>query len=409
MATTSPLDGPQGAEREVRFWPMRDLAGLDFDPLLAELLANDPVTRIRLPQGEGDAWLVTRYRDVQFVSNDPRFSRKAVRGRSVTRVAPHFIPLDQAVNFFDPPEHTRVRRTVAKAFAARRMRALQPRVQQLADELLDAVERHGPPADLVAMLHAPFPLAALSTLMGVPPEDWPRIDDWTERVLSAARGRQDSDRAKAEMGAYYADLLRHRLAEPREDLVSTLARAVREEQATEEEMAATAVLIHSSGIHAVRNNSANMVYALLTHPRQLDRLRADRSLLPQAVEELLRFIPHRNGVGLSRIAVADVEVGGVLIREGDAVYVSYLSANRDPAVFADPDALDFDRQHNPHLAFGHGPHHCLGASLARMESQMMLAGLLDRFPELRLAVPVEQVRWRASALIRGPVALPVTW
>nr|WP_324616739.1 cytochrome P450 [Streptomyces sp. XY332] len=152
-----------------------------------------------------------------------------------------------------------------------------------------------------------------------------------------------------------------------------------------------------------------MVYALLTHPAHLARLRTEPELVPQAVEELLRYIPHRNAVGLARIALEDVEVGGVLIRAGEPVYVSYLTANRDQDVFADPDRLDFDRVHNPHVSFGYGPHFCPASTLARMESEILLRSLWDRFPSLRLAVPEGELAWEQGALIRGPEKLPVTW
>jgi biflaviolin synthase len=152
-----------------------------------------------------------------------------------------------------------------------------------------------------------------------------------------------------------------------------------------------------------------MVYTLLTHPRLWDRVRAEPALLPRAVEELLRFIPHKNGLGQPRIATEDVEVGGVLIRAGEAVYVSYVTANWDEEVFADPGRVDIDRSEVPHLAFGHGPHYCMAPALARMESEVLLAALVERVPGLRLAVPVEQVPWPTRCLIRGPVELPVAW
>ncbi|MFJ8623349.1 cytochrome P450 [Kitasatospora sp. NPDC093550] len=393
----------------VHFWAPPDLPGLTFDPMLARLLHEEPVSRIRLPNGEGHAWLVTRHEDVKFVSVDPRFSRQAVVGRPVTRLAPHFIPLDGAVGFADPPDHTRMRRVVAKAFTARSMRRLHDRAQDLVEGLLDTLERHGPPADLVAHLHRPFPLAMVSELMGVPAEDRDEMAAWSETVISAAHGREASERAKAELAAYFTALLARRRTDPREDLTSVLAEATDAGVLAEHEAVALAGLVQISGAHAVRNNSANMVYALLTRPAHLARLRAEPALLPQAVEELLRYIPHRNAVGLSRIALEDVEVGGVLIPAGEAVYVSYLTANRDPQVFADPEELDFDRTDNPHLAFGHGPHYCPGAALARMESEIILGSLWRRFPRLRLAVPEEQLRWQRGALIRGPEALPVAW
>ncbi|MFJ9431968.1 cytochrome P450 [Streptomyces sp. NPDC101490] len=399
-----PADTPH-----VHFWAVPDLTGLDFDPLLAKLLHEDPVTRVRLPHGEGHAWLVTRYEDVKFVSVDPRFSRQAVWGRSVTRVAPHFIPMEGAVGFADPPDHTRMRRVVARAFGARALRSLREHAQNVMDGLLDRVEEEGAPADLMELVNRPFPLAVVSELMGVPEGDRPLMAHWSDTIISAAAGRETSERAKSDMGRYFTELVGRSHGTGKETLAAVLADAVDEDTLTEHEAVGLAVLIQIGGAHAVRNNSANMVYALLTHPEHLARLRADPALVPHAVDELLRYIPHRNAVGLSRIALEDVDVGGVTIPAGEPVYVSYLTANRDPDVFPDPDRLDFDRGYNPHVAFGHGPHYCPGSALARIESEILVESLWGRFPDLRLAVPENQLRWQRGALIRGPETLPVTW
>ncbi|MFI5829118.1 cytochrome P450 [Streptomyces sp. NPDC051578] len=396
-------------ERSVHFWAPPDLPGLTFDPLLARLLHEEPVARVTLPHGRGDAWLVTRYDDVRFVSVDPRFGRRAVMGRDITRLAPHFIPMDGAVGVCDPPDHTRMRRVVARAFTSRSLSRLRAYAQQVMDGLLDRMEEHGGPLDLVAHLNRPFPLAMVGALLGVPEEDRPRMARWTDTILSAARGREASERAKAEMADYFRRPPVREGSGAGEDLRGALADAVGEGVLSPDEAVGLAVLVQIGGAHAVRNNSANMVYALLTHPAHLARLRAEPELVPQAVEELLRYIPHRNAVGLARIALEDVEVGGVLIRAGEPVYVSYLTANRDPDVFADPDRLDFDRVHNPHVSFGHGPHFCPASTLARMESEIMLRSLWGRFPGLRLAVAEHELAWERGALIRGPEKLPVTW
>ncbi|MFD0266375.1 cytochrome P450 [Streptomyces sp. NPDC127106] len=416
---------PTTTESPIHFWSPPDLPGLEFDPFLSRMLHEEPVSRIRLPNGAGHAWLVTRHADVRLVSADPRFSRRAVLGRDVTRVAPHFIPMDGATAFADPPDHTRMRRVVAGAFTARSMRRLRDRAQQVLDGLLDEMERHGSPADLVAHVARPFPQAMVSELMGVPARDRESMAHWTDGILSAAAGRTASERAKAALADRFAALIGAARRAPaarlphqvpadgdarREQLVDVLADGVEAGTIGFDEAVGLAVLIQIGGTHAVRNNSANMVYALLTHPHQLARLRAEPALVPRAVDELLRYIPHRNAVGLARIALEDVEVGGVTIPAGDAVYVSYLSANRDPEVFADPERLDLDRDDAAsHLAFAHGPHYCPGATLARLESEVLLATLWDRFPGLRLAVPEDELRWQRGVLIRGPEELPVRW
>ncbi|MGW4348737.1 cytochrome P450 [Streptomyces sp. NPDC004690] len=392
----------------VRHWPARDLSGVDFDPVLAELMEEGPVTRIELPNGEGWAWLVTRMEDVRVVANDPRFSREAVMDRQVTRLAPHFIPSRGAVGFLDPPDHNRLRRSVAPAFTARGVERVRDSSRRMLDEMVTELIAAGPPADLTSAVLSPFPIAVICELMGVPAADRHGMHTWTQLILSSAHGAEVSERAKEEMGAYFAELIDARADSTEEDVASLLGAAVGRREITLEEAVGLAVLLQIGG-EAVTNNSGQMFYLLLTRPELADRLRADRAIRPQAIDELLRYIPHRNAVGLSRIALEDVEIQGVRIRAGDAVYVSYLAANRDPEVFADPEEIDFTRSPNPHVAFGFGPHYCPGGQLARMESELLVDALLDRLPGLRLSVPPGQVPFKKGALIRGPEALPVTW
>ncbi|MDG9715650.1 cytochrome P450 [Streptomyces sp. DH24] len=392
----------------VRNWPALDLPGTDFDPVLRELMAEGPVTRIKLPNGEGWAWLVTRHDDVRLVTNDPRFGREAVMDRQVTRLAPHFIPARGAVGFLDPPDHTRLRRTVAAAFTARGVERVRERSRRMLEELVDAMLSQGPPADLTTAVLGPFPIAVICELMGVPAADREAMHTWTQLILSSAHGADVSERAKQEMSAYFSDLIGLREDSTGEDVASLLGAAVGRREVTLDEAVGLAVLLQIGG-EAVTNNSGQMFHVLLTRPELAERLRAEPEIRPRAIDELLRWIPHRNAVGLSRIALEDVEIRGVRIRAGDAVYVSYLAANRDPEVFADPDAIDFSRSPNPHVSFGFGPHYCPGAMLARLESELLVGTLLDRVPGLRLAVPPEEVPFKKGALIRGPEALPVTW
>ncbi|MEV6940540.1 cytochrome P450 [Streptomyces sp. NPDC051172] len=392
----------------IRHWPALDLTGVDFDPVLAELMREGPVTRIQLPNGEGWAWLVTRYDDVRMVTNDPRFSREAVMDQPVTRLAPHFIPQRGAVGFLDPPDHTRLRRSVAAAFTAKGVERVRERSRRLLDELVDELLQDGPPADLTAAVLSPFPIAVICELMGVPAADRHGMHTWTQLILSSSHGAKVSEKAKNEMSAYFADLIGLREGSSDEDVTSLLGAAVGREEITLEEAVGLAVLLQIGG-EAVTNNSGQMFYLLLTRPDLAERLRAEPEIRPQAIDELLRYIPHRNAVGLSRIAREDVEISGVRIRAGDPIYVSYLAANRDPDVFPDPETIDFTRAPNPHVSFGFGPHYCPGGMLARLESQLLVDALLDRVPGLKLAVPPGQVPFKKGALIRGPEALPVTW
>ncbi|MFI9757354.1 cytochrome P450 [Streptomyces sp. NPDC051963] len=392
----------------VRHWPALDLSGVDFDPVLGQLMDEGPVTRIQLPNGEGWAWLVTRYDDVRMVTNDPRFSREAVMDRQVTRLAPHFIPARGAVGFLDPPDHTRLRRSVAAAFTAKGVERVREKSRRLLDELIDELVQDGPPADLTATVLSPFPIAVICELMGVPAADRHGMHTWTQLILSSSHGADVSEKAKNEMGAYFADLIGRREGSAGEDVTSLLGAAVGKGEVTLEEAVGLAVLLQIGG-EAVTNNSGQMFYILLTRPDLAARLRAEPEIRPQAIDELLRYIPHRNAVGLSRIAMEDVGIKGVRIRAGDAIYVSYLSANRDPDVFPQPEMIDFARNPNPHVSFGFGPHYCPGGMLARLESQLLVDALLDRLPGLKLAVPPREVPFKKGALIRGPEALPVTW
>jgi biflaviolin synthase len=389
-------------------WPAADLTGTEFDPVLGELMRDGPVARIRLPSGEGWAWLVTRYDDVRRVTNDPRFSREAVMDHPVTRLAPHFVPDPAAAGFLDPPDHTRLRRTVAAALTAKGVERVRARARVMLDELVDELLQDGPPADLTSAVLGPFPIAVICELMGVPAADRHDLHAWTQQILSSAYGREVGERAKREMRAYFADLIGRRGNSTAEDVASLLGAAVVPGEVTLEEAVGLAVLLQISG-EAVTSNSGQIFYLLLTRPEPAERLRCEPETRSRAIDELLRYIPHRNAVGLSRIAREDVDIGGVRIRAGDPVYVSYLAANRDPDVFPDPETIDFSRDPNPHLSFGFGPHCCPGGQLARLEIELLVDALLDRIPDLRLAVPPEDVPFKKGALIRGPEALPVTW
>ncbi|NXY98909.1 cytochrome P450 [Streptomyces sp. BR123] len=404
-----PGKGPD-TDETVHFWSLDDFEALEFDPFLHDRLKEGRAARIQLPFGQGSAWLMSRYRDVKAATTDPRFSREELVGRSVTASSPHAIASQKAsLNYADPPRLNNMRRVVARAFTGKAMNRLRPTVQKTLDGLLDTMEQHGSPADLVEHLHGPLPLAAVADLLGMPQEMRAGMTSWANVAMTPGPAPAQSVDALKTVRETVVALLDMRRKKHSDDLGGVLTAAAEAGEITDDEAVSLATAILVSGAHAVRNNSANMVYALLTHPQHLERLRTERQLIPQAVDELLRFIPHRSGVGLPRIATRDVEIAGVSIKAGEAVYSSYLAANRDPEVFPDPDTLDFDRGPIAHMAFGNGPHHCVGSMLARMESELMLATLLDRYPRLALAVPPEQIEWQAGGLIRGPKSLPVSW
>ncbi|MGW0813125.1 cytochrome P450 [Streptomyces viridiviolaceus] len=392
----------------VRDWPSAGLDGTDFDPALAELMREGPVTLVGLPDGEGRAWLVTGYDDVRLVTDDPRFARAPVMARQLARPAPHFVPELGAVGLLDPPDHIRPRRTVAAAFTARGVERVRERARGILGELVDAMLRAGPPADLTEAVLSPFPIAVTCELMGVPAADRHSLRTWTRLVLSSPQGAGVSERAERAMHAYFADLIGSREDSTDEDVTSLLGAAVGRGEVTSEEAVGLAVLLQT-GCEAVTDSSGQMFYTLLTRRELLERLRSEPENRPRAVDELLRWIPHRNAVGPSHTALEDVELHGVRIRAGDAVHVSYPAANRDPEVFPHPDEIDVSRSPNPHLAFGFGPHYCPGGMLARLESELLVDTLLDRVPGMRLAVPPGDVPFKKGTLIRGPEALPVTW
>lgn len=404
---TSALSG-EAPPPPVRDWPALDLDGTDFDPVLAELMREGPLTRIRLPFGEGWAWLATRYEDVKLVTNDPRFSRAEVPRRQVTRLAPNFAPRPGSLAWADQPEHNRLRKAVAGAFTVSAMKRLRPRAQEILDELVDGVVRDGPPADLVERVLEPFPITVVSELMGVPPADQERVHAWTRQIISTSGGAEAAERAKQGLYGWIGETVRARAASPAEDVYTLLGAAVARGDVTLEEAVGLAGPLQIGG-EAVTHHSGQMLYLILTRPELTHRMRALPDARGPVLDELLRYIPHRSTVGLARIALEDVELSGHLVRAGEPVYVSYLAANRDPDAFPDPDTIHPDRDPNPHLAFGNGPHYCTGAVLARLQTEVLLDTLLDRLPGLRLAVPPEQVLWRHKTMIRGPRTLPVTW
>ncbi|MEV6250356.1 cytochrome P450 [Streptomyces sp. NPDC051742] len=388
-----------------------DLPALDFDPFLRTSLLEAPVRRIRLPHGEGECWLVTSYDLVRFVTSDRRFSRD-ITGRPIPKMTRHAIPLDRAVSFVDPPGHARVRAAVAPAFSSTAMDRLRPRMQELLDALVDRLLLRRQPADLVRDITSPFPLAVIGLVMGVPEADQAQVREWADTLLTRASDEQAAQRAervKRDSRAYFLRLARLRRDDPRDDTMTTLVGAMDRGAIDEEELLALATLIGLNGWHAVCNNVSNMLYALLTTEDLWDRLCAEPHAVPQAVDELLRWVPHKHGVGQPRIATEDVRVGEALVREGEYVYVSYVAANWDERVYPQAGDIDFDRQGPRHLAFGNGPHFCVGPLLARMEAEVLLSTLTARLPTLRLSVPHDRVPWQTDILIRGPRTLPVTW
>jgi cytochrome P450 len=393
---------------EAQAYPFGLVEGLTPHPQYARLRDQPGLARVRMPYG-GEAWLATRYDDSRQVLGDPRFSRAAAAGRDSPRARP-LIDVPQVILSMDPPEHTRLRRLVAKAFTARRVELLRSRVVQIVDELLDTMVGAGPPADLARLVAWPTPMMVISELLGVPADRWADLRRWTERTLALGAGtsvEQITD-ARARLMEYLAGLAAERRRQPSDDLIGALVVARDEGDAlSEDELVRLVMALLIAGHETTANQIGNFAYLLLSERDRWSRLaEAGPEAVPAAIEELLRYTPMAMSADFARIATEDVEVGGQVVRAGDAVLVQIHSADRDAAVFRDADELDLTREPNPHIAFGHGVHHCLGAPLARMELQVVFETLVKRLPGLRLAADVE---WVSDRLVRGARGLTVAW
>jgi cytochrome P450 len=352
--------------------------------------------------------LATRHADVRLVLGDARFGRAAAVGRDEPRTRPE---APGGILSMDPPDHTRLRRLVAKAFTARRVEQLRPRTQEIADDLVDHLVAGGAPADLVDRFALPLPVTVICELLGVPVDDRHLFQDWANTLLStSSKTAEQIGQAYGEFAGYLARLIAVRRTDLRDDLLSALITARDEhDKLSEGELVEMCITLLTAGHETTASQIPNMVYVLLRRPAALDQLRDKPELIPAAVEELMRWIPLTDGATFARYAKEDTEVGGVLVRAGEPVLAVLVAANRDPSVFPEPDEIDFTRAELPHVGFGHGVHHCLGAPLARLELQVALSTLLRRLPGLRLAVPEDEVPWKPGRLVRAPLHLPVAW
>ena len=384
-------------------------------PAYAWLREHAPVHRTTLPSGV-EAWLVTRYADARQALADARLSKNpGHHGQSSGRTG---IPGERGADLMthllniDPPDHTRLRRLVSKAFTPRTVATFEPRVREITDRLIDGFAANGS-ADLIHEFAFPLPIYAICDLLGVPEEDQDDFRDWAGLMIRHGGGpRGGVARAVKKMRAYLAELIHRKRADLGDDLISELIRASDHgEHLTENEAAAMAFILLFAGFETTVNLIGNGLYALLTHPEQRAQLQAsldrgETALLATAVEELLRY---DGPVELAtwRYATTALSIGGQDIAVGDPVLVVLAGADRDPSRFDQPDLLDLTRRDNPHLGFGHGIHYCVGAPLARLEAQYALAALLTRLPDLALAAAPADLRWRGGLIMRGLRQLPV--
>jgi cytochrome P450 PksS len=384
-------------------------------PALAALRATTPIAKGKQVPPYGDAWTVTRYADVLTVLKDARFSvepRRLAGGNPFERwwMPRTFRLISEGMLNKDDPDHYRLRTLVHKAFTPRLIEALQSHIEQITDDLLNDLEKRDS-VDLVRDLALPLPLAVISHMLGVPEKDRLKFHHMTHRmmltgstgIMGALRGVFGMHR----MMGFLDSLLQLRRREPDNGLITALVAAEQTgDRLSSDELLAMIFLLLLAGHETTVNLIGSGMLALLDNPEQMQRLIEQPALADSAVEELLRYT---NPVqfGASRIALEDVELGGVNIDKSSVVVAMLSSANRDEAVFTDPEKLDIGRDPNRHLAFGIGIHFCLGAPLARMEGCIAFNKFLQRFPNVRLAVPREQISWRASPVFRGLNALPV--
>jgi cytochrome P450 len=393
---------------ELPVFPFDTPAELDAEPEYARLRREDPVPRVRLVAG-GEAYLASRYEDVRRVLSDPVFSRAATSdpGAAVlrpTRRNPYLMVS------LDAPEHTRIRRLVARAFTTRSVEQLRPRVEQIVNELIDAMQERPQPVDFVAAFAEPLPALVISEMVGTPPGDAHMVRRWLDISLSVTAYTPEEMRIAGEqMFDYLGELIAAKRAQPGEDLLTRMIQARdQEDKLSEPELVTNAYLLLSAGYETTASLLANALFTLERHPEQWVAMREDPSLIPGAVEEMLRYVRIAKGV-LERIATQEVELSGVKVPAGSTVIALHYSANRDEASVPDPDRFDIARESVQHLTFGAGIHHCLGAALARLELCVAFEGLLRRLPRLRPAVPASEVEWKHGLLTRSPVTLPVTW
>jgi cytochrome P450 len=390
-------------------------------PLFAQARAAGPLTPLpgafSLP-GQ-TVWLVTRWEEaVQALKDDARFTVDPSRiGAGAPRMqrpesgrAGRGFFGGRSMISVDEPDHRRLRSLVSRAFTPRYIESLRPRVEALADALLDRVQPQGA-MDLVADFAYPLPINVISDMLGVPAGERDQLRAWSEAIAGGAAGAADPARfAKlSAFGEYTARLVAEKRRRPQDDLVSQLAQIEEAgDRLDEDELLAMVGLLIFAGHETTSNLIGNGALALLDHPAQMARLHADPGLIPQAVEELLRYCAPVMSPA-PRFATEDTTLGGQPVRRGDALMVVLASADRDAAQFRDPEDLEIARALNRHIAFGQGIHFCLGAPLARLEGQIAFATLLRRLPDLRLAIPRADVRWRGGLNLRGLAALPVAF
>lgn len=363
------------------------------------------------------AWLLTRHEDVRAVLGDANLfssaslARHADPASAPTETGPageqRFVDAASFMVGQDPPEHTRLRRLLTPEFTMRRMRALEPRVRAVVDDVLDGMQDAGPPIDLVTSFALPIPSLVICELLGVPYSDRESFQRLSSVQLQLAASKKEQTEAFRALRSYMSDLVNRHRVTPGDDLIGMLIRE-HDENISHDELVGVALVLLIAGHETTANALGAGTALLLEHPEQLAAIRDEPQRVDGAVEELLRFLTPVHS-GLPRTVMADTVVGGQAMKTGDLVVPSLPMANRDPNLVATPDDFDISRKPAPHVTFGHGIHHCVGAPLARMELRIALPALLRRFPELRLDVDPADITFRSMTAVHGVERLPVAW
>ncbi|MBD0710448.1 MULTISPECIES: cytochrome P450 [unclassified Streptomyces] len=368
-----------------------------------------PLARVTLWDGR-EVWMVTGHATARALLADPRLSTDSTREDFP-------LPTERAEKVrrrrraallgWDDPEHNAQRRLLIPSFTLKRTEGLRPRIQEIVDRLLDAMENRGPSAELVSAFALPVPSMVICELLGVPYEDHDFFEEQSRRLLRGPTGA-DTEEALARLEEYLGGLIDRKREKPGTGVLDDLVSLSGQDGAPDrQELVQLASILLVAGHETTANMISLGVYTLLRHPGRMAELRADPSLVPVAVEELLRFLSIADG--LLRVAREDVEIAGTVIRAGDGVVFATSVANRDPAAYSEPDALDWSRSARHHVAFGYGIHQCLGQNLARAELEIALGTLLRRLPELRLDAPAEEIPFKPGDTIQGMLSLPVAW
>jgi len=386
-------------------------------PMYRELLKHNPISWQPLMEG----WVFTRYKDVDHILTHPKMSADRATARNqfsemIQKQQQSFGPFSRAPTMLtsDPPQHTRLRKLVSKAFTPRAVDNLKPRIQEIVDELLDEAEKQGNQMDLVTALGYPLPVIVIAEMLGVPSADRDKFKHWSNEVVATLGGPFTPpdvlERARLAIEAladYLIPIIHDRRANPREDLISRLVAAEEQGQVlSEDEIFTTSILLLIAGNETTTHLIGNGTFALLRNPEQVALLRNDSALMPSAVEELLRFIGPVQAT--ARVVKEDMEIGGQAVKEGQIAMTLLGAANHDPEKWGPTaDKLDVTRNPMDHVGLGDGIHFCLGAPLARAEAQIALGSLIRRFPKLRL--DTETPEWGGSFIIRGVKSLPLSF